>query len=171
MADRFYAFPLTRNRGFRKSQAEGACPLQIVKESTTCEVDPTPVAASVPASAVSPAISLAVSPASDREQPSTEIQGNKPSNQPGSQSVSQAPNCYQCVNRQPLAGSCHSSCGALGDRGILFTPIFFAGKSEFRAGEIHIKASTHGVRSGWFFWPLNFDPVWLQECSLYKPKG
>lgn len=170
MGDRFYSFPRTRNRGFRKAQAEGARPLQIVKESTTCEVDPTPVAATVLAAAVSPAISLAVSPASDREQPSTEIQGSKPSNQPGSQSVSQAPNCYQCAHRQSLAGSAHSSCNALGNQGILIAPVFMAGKSEVKAADLHIKANTHGVRSGWFFWPLNFDPAWLQVCSLHKPK-
>jgi hypothetical protein len=170
MTDRFYAFSRTRNRGFRKAQAEGARPLQIVKEKTTCEVDPTPVAASVLAAAVSPAISLAVSPASDREQLVTEIQGSKPSNQPGSQSVSQAPNCYQCMHRQSLAGSAHSSCNALGNEGILIAPIFMAGKSEVMAGGLHIKAATHGVRSGWFFWPLNFDPTWLQICSLFKTK-
>ena len=33
-----------------------------------------------------------------------------------------------------------------------------------------IKADPHGVRSGWFNWPFNFDPVWLQECKGFELK-
>jgi len=23
---------------------------------------------------------------------------------------------------------------------------------------------------GWFYWPINFDPVWLLECNGHTPK-
>jgi len=31
-----------------------------------------------------------------------------------------------------------------------------------------IKANKHGINSGWFMFPFNFDPVWLEECSEFK---
>ena len=33
-----------------------------------------------------------------------------------------------------------------------------------------VRGNTHGVRSGWFIWPINFDPVWLEECTLFETK-
>jgi hypothetical protein len=31
-------------------------------------------------------------------------------------------------------------------------------------------ANYHGVRKGWFLWPLNFDPTWLLNCDGYTPR-
>ena len=28
-----------------------------------------------------------------------------------------------------------------------------------------IAGNVHGVRKGWFWWPINFDPVWLLSCE------
>jgi hypothetical protein len=36
--------------------------------------------------------------------------------------------------------------------------------------ELNVQADAHGVRSGWFNWPANFDPVWLVNCDGYTPK-
>lgn len=36
---------------------------------------------------------------------------------------------------------------------------------------VEISAAAYGVRSGWFIWPFNFDPVWLTKCSLYEAKA
>ena len=58
--------------------------------------------------------------------------------------------CYTCKYRRSIPGDCHSLC----------------------AGAIYrdqVTANEHGVRSGWFFWPFNFDPVWLESCSNYNP--
>lgn len=170
MTDRFYTFSTGRNRGFRKGKAALPRALQITKEMT-CDVDPTSVAGPVPATAVSPAISLAVSPASSREQPTIETQGSQSSNQSGGNSVPRTPNCYECIHRRELVGDCHSSCAAP-RASIAYLMVFAAGKSEFSSPEgVHIRASTHGVRSGWFMWPINFDPVWLQGCSEYVSKN
>lgn len=64
------------------------------------------------------------------------------------------PNCYKCQYRRPLSGDAHSGC-------------------------VNEKASVvgapHGIKNGWFFWPYNFDPVWLLECDGFdeadEPKG
>lgn len=74
------------------------------------------------------------------------------------------PNCYQCKYRGGVPGDAHSICrhpqGAgetgdsfdwmLGDRG--------------NPAALGIRANLHGIRMGWFMWPFNFDPVWLEEC-------
>ena len=57
------------------------------------------------------------------------------------------PNCYKCVHRGEIPGNCHSRCN-----------------------NIEAKVSGHetGIKSGWFMWPLNYDPVWLQSCDGFS---
>lgn len=56
--------------------------------------------------------------------------------------------CWDCVNRRPVAGSFHISCA----------------KPDFS-----IKANIVGVRKGWFFYPYNFDPVWKESlCQNWE---
>jgi hypothetical protein len=31
-----------------------------------------------------------------------------------------------------------------------------------------VAGDIHGIRSGWFMWPLNFDPVWLKSCNGFS---
>ena len=59
------------------------------------------------------------------------------------------PDCYACKHRRPLLGDCHSACAA--------------------PAPVDIAAATHGVKNGWFMWPYNFDPTWLEECSAFQP--
>lgn len=78
-------------------------------------------------------------------------------------------NCYDCQYRGDIPGDAHSMChhplvkqdynvlGALAD--------MLSGKNSEAAEKLNIRASGHGVRSGWFFWPANFDPVWLENCD------
>lgn len=35
--------------------------------------------------------------------------------------------------------------------------------------QLNIRAVEHGVRNGWFVWPVNFDPTWLQNCDGFTP--
>ena len=60
------------------------------------------------------------------------------------------PDCYKCVFRRSILDNAHSRC-------------------EAPAGT-HVVGNSLGVRSGWFFWPYNFDPVWLKECDGFTPK-
>lgn len=79
------------------------------------------------------------------------------------------PNCYDCKHRSFVAGSAHSSCHYPGnDTGMLS---FFANTNMLNAHKLKIKANEHGVRSGWFMWPVDFDPVWLTNCEGFEQKA
>jgi len=63
--------------------------------------------------------------------------------------MNEKPNCYECTHRQDVPGDAHSEC------------------SNRKA---KVSGVPHGVRSGWFMWPFNFDPVWLVSCDGFSPK-
>ncbi len=87
--------------------------------------------------------------------------------------------CYDCKHRGSVPGSCHSSCnhpantemkknnmlgvlammGAVNMSGGILSP-----------GELNIKANSHGVKSGWFNFPFDFDPTWLENCDGFEEK-
>jgi hypothetical protein len=39
------------------------------------------------------------------------------------------------------------------------------------AAEMGVKGNPHGFTNGWFNWPFNFDPIWLESCNGFKQKG
>lgn len=57
--------------------------------------------------------------------------------------------CYSCQHRHDLIGSAHSGC------------------KNFHA---RVKGNDHEIKNGWFDWPLQFDPIWLNTCTGYKSK-
>lgn len=59
------------------------------------------------------------------------------------------PNCYDCKHRREIPGDAHSSC------------------ANFNA---KATGNDHGRRMGWFYWPFNFDPTWLQTCDGFEAK-
>ena len=66
--------------------------------------------------------------------------------------------CYKCKYRAPRPGDCHSSCE----------------HPDAKLGELaslNIKGNEHGIKNGWFFWPWNFDPVWLENCDGFLSKN
>lgn len=58
------------------------------------------------------------------------------------------PNCYMCEHRIRLQGEAA-----------------FSGCANNKA---NVVGAFHGVQSGWFYWPENFDPVWLESCDGFK---
>jgi hypothetical protein len=42
---------------------------------------------------------------------------------------------------------------------------------QILVGELGIRGNPHGIRKGWFNWPWNFDPVWLDNCDGFTPRG
>ena len=58
--------------------------------------------------------------------------------------------CYDCKFRASIAGDAHSRC--------INTTAKVAGNE-------------YGKRSGWFWWPHNFDPVWLESCDSFEGKN
>ena len=57
------------------------------------------------------------------------------------------PDCYKCVHRRNIPGDAHTRCNNF---------------------EARVEGHPHGIRSGWFRWPLNFDPTWLVSCNGFS---
>jgi len=56
--------------------------------------------------------------------------------------------CYSCKYRRTIPGDSHIQCGNPDPK---------------------MKEVVHGIRSGWFIYPFNFDPVWkLKDCNNYE---
>jgi len=89
------------------------------------------------------------------------------------------PNCYECRYRGTIPGDAHSRClhPALGpqDDNPFGAMAALFGAAGQRTGEVaitlNVAGATHGVRRGWFLWPVNFDPTWLLTCDGFTPKG
>lgn len=74
------------------------------------------------------------------------------------------PRCYACKWRREIIGHAHSSCRHPSTEPIWAHPLAQAieitgGIPPFEGGIA--KGHYHGIRMGWFSWPVNFDPVWL----------
>lgn len=63
------------------------------------------------------------------------------------------PKCYDCIHRREIPGDCHTRC------------------AHPNVGALAIKGHAYGIKRGWFMWPINFDPVWLQECNGFEAKA
>jgi hypothetical protein len=93
-------------------------------------------------------------------------------------------NCYSCKFRGTIPGDTHSCCQHPDLEGVTDNPIegvfaMFASVGrvspriavQATAEKFEIKANYHGIKQGWFNWPWNFDPVWLENCNAYEKKG
>ena len=76
------------------------------------------------------------------------------------------PNCYTCKHRGPVSGDSHSCCNYPGTTLNMFA--FFSSNNLEIAKKLNIKANEGGVKRGWFMWPVNFDPVWLEHCDGHE---
>lgn len=96
--------------------------------------------------------------------------------------------CYDCAHRRDVPGSAHSACvhpateqarkdpflqlaGIVGKRGGIPLTALAAecGEGPQRAADtLHISANFHGIKNGWFIWPVNFDPTWLENCDGFQ---
>jgi len=58
--------------------------------------------------------------------------------------------CYTCIHRRTIPGDCHTRCSNPDPR---------------------MTGHKHGIKSGWFMYPFNFDPTWkTKDCSNYESK-
>lgn len=92
------------------------------------------------------------------------------------------PNCYDCKWRRGIAGDAHSQCvhpdsGNKGDDPLMGLVAMLGkrmgpthGIESLGSDKLGISGDPHGVRSGWFMWPINFDPVWLKSCNGFESK-
>ena len=59
--------------------------------------------------------------------------------------------CYSCKNKHNIPGDCHIGCSK---------------------PDPNMTGNPHGISNGWFFYPFNFDPIWMtKKCSNYEPKS
>lgn len=86
-----------------------------------------------------------------------------------------APNCYDCKHRGMVPGSAHSQCGhpdapTTEGSGMLGMLSLFGkiGPLPIPQTKLNVLGNAHGRRSGWFNWPFNFDPVWLERCEGFE---
>lgn len=84
--------------------------------------------------------------------------------------------CYKCIYRRPISGDAHSKCvhPASGyNNDPLSELLSILGKRTsppIPYNNLSIKGSSHGIKNGWFNFPYNFDPVWLENCDGFTPK-
>ena len=59
-------------------------------------------------------------------------------------------NCYECKYRRNIPGNCHIQCAKPDPK---------------------MTGNKHGIRNGWFIYPLCFDPIWkTKECDNYEQR-
>lgn len=83
------------------------------------------------------------------------------------------PNCYDCIHRASLPFDAHSECKhpkiGEGDRTLTGFALM-AGKVSEAMKRLNVSGNAMGIRKGWFYWPLNFDPTWLETCDGFESK-
>lgn len=90
------------------------------------------------------------------------------------------PDCYKCICRKEILGDAHSRCGhpdaAAGTDPLMQLMVTFASVGRCApvvgpaAVAFGIRANLFGVNNGWFQWPFNFDPRWLEACNKFQIK-
>lgn len=82
--------------------------------------------------------------------------------------------CYNCAHKRNVAGDCHISCSnpdiAKHSQTLsmlsLVSPSQLAG---FCNSTLGFAVEEHGIRSGWFMFPMNYDPNWMSgECFYHS---
>jgi len=89
------------------------------------------------------------------------------------------PNCFDCNWRGRVPGSSHSQCNhpknkeVLGDNTNQLLSIFASvGRVAPVSADtgLNVTGKQRGIEMGWFNWPFNFDPVWLESCDGFEEK-
>ena len=90
-------------------------------------------------------------------------------------------NCYECKYRDEVPGSSHSSCKHPGAKSpqenplanvmAIFASVGRVPPMQAQSRQLNIRGNQHGIKKGWFNWPWNFDPTWLENCDGYLPKN
>lgn len=80
-------------------------------------------------------------------------------------------NCYKCIHRGTVPGDAHSCCKhpkLVGTQDLFQQLMGLVGRTERGSDaeeELGIRANEHGRKNGWFYFPFNFDPCWLEACN------
>lgn len=81
------------------------------------------------------------------------------------------PDCYKCKHKGNIPGNAQIDCNhpKVGDAyGVLTSLQSLLEGENIIFKEMGIKGNPHGIKEGWFMWPINFDPVWLESCNSFE---
>ena len=75
--------------------------------------------------------------------------------------------CDKCKHRRSIPGDAHSECKhpSINEGDSILALL---GSSSPSIRDLNIQANPHGIKMGWFTWPVNFDPVWLENCEGFE---
>lgn len=87
-------------------------------------------------------------------------------------------NCFKCKHRGEVPGSCHISCKhpsieeATSEEKVqtLLASVGRSPQVERECKDLNIKGNPQGIAGGWFHFPFNFDPTWLENCDGFEAK-
>ena len=58
--------------------------------------------------------------------------------------------CYMCKHKEEVPGNAHIMC---------------------TKPDPEMRGNEHGIRNGWFMYPILFDPTWkIKDCNNFKEK-
>ena len=87
---------------------------------------------------------------------------------------SEKPDCYTCKYRGSVPGDAHSRCDhpkvSQGSNSFGALVDMLSGKNNSAAWELKIQGNPTGIKNGWFMWPANFDPIWLENCEGWEER-
>ena len=78
-------------------------------------------------------------------------------------------NCHDCKFKQTQGHTHHISCTVLDQEPALKIQCFIAGQTFAKVGA-YVALKPHGVKNGWASWPLDFDPIWVEDCKFFQEK-
>jgi len=84
--------------------------------------------------------------------------------------------CHECIHCESIIGDVHKKCShpavnAKHGNALLVLAALIRGDSmisQEAREELNIKLHERGVKMGWAWWPLNFDPVWVLNCEGFQ---
>lgn len=77
--------------------------------------------------------------------------------------------CYKCKWRRSLPYDAHSACNhpLIGGELGMLTAMFTDGARK----RLNLSGYYQGIKNGWFYWPINFDPLWLKTCNGFEQQN
>lgn len=80
--------------------------------------------------------------------------------------------CRKCKHSRRIPGDAHLKCEHPfidEDGGSLFSVISsLMGKNSNAMDKLNISLNSTGVDNGWAHWPVNFDPIWIDNCDGFE---
>ena len=82
------------------------------------------------------------------------------------------PNCMKCIHMRGIPGDAHIECKhpivKNNHQALRSMLAIIVGDVNNLCEELDIQGNSHGIKNGWFNWPINFDPVWLENCNGFE---